>query len=267
MKRHISALRQASAIGVSLAFLASPAAAASSTPTIGGPPSSAFGVDAHLVVDDIQSQFGPVAYVQASSSGPYDDKVSVGRENDVIALYPVNPAPSLFVFAQGMNSEVQSNGIEIDSVSTASQSAIGSISLSLNLNPPPPGPTPLPLLNIMATGVRSNVNYSQVFPSEASASSGAGFHTLTIIGSAIGGATLNYSGKAKPNTVIYETPNVTITLNKQIRTGIISCAPGCTFTLTSVTTVAVDVTLYKATWYGHKITGDIALGESHVQSQ
>lgn len=265
MNLYVSVLRQTSTIGVSLALLALPAAAATSTTQLGAP--NAFGIEANLVVDDVQSQLGAIAYVQGSGAGPYDNKVSVGRENDVIALYPANPAPSLFVFGQGINSQVQSSGIQLDSISTSAASGIDSISLSLNLNPPPPGVVPGPLLNVMATGIRSNVNYAQVFPSEASASGGAQFNTLTIIGSAIGGATLNYSGKAKPNTVIYETPNVTITLNKQIRTGIVSCSPGCSFTLTSVTTIAVDVSLYKAPWYGHKITGDIALGESHAQSQ
>jgi hypothetical protein len=250
---------------ISLALLAWPAAAATSAPPLSGP--NAFGVEARLLVDDVQSMLGPIAYVQASTAGPFDDKVSVGRENDVVALFPSNPAPALFVLAQGLNSQVQSNGIQLDSVTTQAASGINSISLSLNLDPPPPGPTPMPFLNVMATGLRSNLNYAQVFPSEASATGGAGFNSLTIIGSAIGGATLNYSGKVGPNTVIYETPNVTITLNKQIRTGIVSCNPGCSFTLTGATTVAVDVTLYKAPWYGHKITGDIALGETHAQSQ
>jgi hypothetical protein len=76
---------------------------------------------------------------------------------------------------------------------------------------------------------------------------------------------VRHGGTPTPNTVVYDTPTVTITLNKQIESGIIPCGLTCVFTVTSIETDAVDIDLHKAPWHGHKITGDIVIGRASAE--
>jgi hypothetical protein len=241
-----------------------PAAAAAAT--LGAPP-TALGVQAQLTIDGTATQFGPVAFVEGNPSGAYDNKTDVEHEADIIALAPIAPTPTLFVNAHDLLARVQSTGIQIDSESTVSTASVGSISVSLGVMPLGDTFTPAPILTITGSGIDSDVNFTRVFPGPAVVTAGAGVNSLAINGTLLGNLNLKYSGKAKPNTVIYDTPTMTITLNKEMRVGIISCDPTCTFTVTAITTVAVDVSLYKAPWQGHKITGDIAVGETQMEMQ
>ncbi|MGA9796378.1 MAG: hypothetical protein WBQ17_12690 [Rhizomicrobium sp.] len=76
---------------------------------------------------------------------------------------------------------------------------------------------------------------------------------------------MRHGGAPTPNPAGYDTATVTITLNKRIEAGVISCSPGCVFTVTSIETDAVDIDLHKAPWHGHKITGDIVIGRASAE--
>jgi hypothetical protein len=235
------------------------------------PQSSAVGLDAHFVVSGTGTEFGPVDPLQGNATGAYNNSLEVGHVNGTIALYPSNPAPTLFVNAQGFLSHVSASGINVDSRSSESGTHMASASLAINLNPPPPtttpGPTPEPFLSINTGSVKSQTSFTQVFPNANSAEGSAQIVSLTIGGAGVNYTTLKFSGNAAPNTVIYDTPTVTITLNKQVKDEIISCtAPGgCTTIVEAMTTDAIDINLNKADWYGRKISGDIAVGETHAQ--
>ena len=90
---------------------------------------------------------------------------------------------------------------------------------------------------------------------------------LKIFGSLVGTSTLTYSGSAAPNTVIYDSPTVTITLNKQITEQVITCTVpgGCVTKVYAITVAALDISLNKANIDGHKVTGDIVLGQSEAR--
>jgi hypothetical protein len=236
------------------------------------PQSSAIGLDANFVVAGTATEFGPIDALQGNATGAYNNSVKVGSVNGTMPLYPSNPAPTLFVDAQGFLSHVSASGVDNGSRSSESDTHVNSTSLVLNLNPPPPsGLTsepliPAPFLSVTSGSIKSQTSFSQVSPNAKSAEGSAQIASLSIWGSAVGNNTLKFSGNAAPNTVIYETPTVTITLNKQVRQVIISCSPPkCSFIVAGMTTDAIDINLNKADWYGRKVSGDIVIGETHAQ--
>lgn len=109
-----------------------------------------------------------------------------------------------------------------------------------------------------------------MFPKHASVEGSASFGSLSITGSLVGSKTITYSGSAPANTVLYksptstvnQTPAVTITANKQIVDGLISCSPTCTFTPDSIEVHALDISLNNALILNRPVTGDIVLGNS-----
>jgi len=243
--------------------LALPAAAA---PNLAVSPSSAAAIAAHLVVDGIATQYGPAAEASGGASGPYDNRIDVAHLNDTVAVYPSLPAQAIGVKAQDLKSEAASTGIQTDSVSTRSKASLGAISTSLEYLSFGNILVPAPVLTITGRDIHSDTSVSTVFPNSSVGMGGANIASLKIAGTLLKGLSLNYAGVPKPNTVIYDSPTMTVTLNRQIRAGIISCTPQCTFTLTMMTTDAVAITLNKAVWGSQKVSGEIDLGETNVSS-
>jgi hypothetical protein len=64
---------------------------------------------------------------------------------------------------------------------------------------------------VEATGIRSDSNVS----SAGSLTGGASFNLLTLSGELVNGDTLTFSGNAAPDTVLYKSSTVTITLDEQ----------------------------------------------------
>jgi hypothetical protein len=60
--------------------------------------------------------------------------------------------------------------------------------------------------------------------------------------------------------VIYQSPTLTITLNRQIPAGVISCTPNCTFTPAAISEQAIDIVLTKAKLNGQTVSGEIIVG-------
>jgi hypothetical protein len=274
MKHFATGLRYKflSSMGLGCMLLGSPMGDAA---LAGAPQSSATGLDAHFVVSGTGTEFGPVDPLLGNATGAYNDSLKVGQVNGMLVLSPSSPAPlqtvALYVNAEGFLSHVSSSGVNLDSRNSESNTHMANASLAIDLYPLPPtastGPVPYPFLSVTSGSVKSQTNFTQVFPNSNSAQGSAQIASLTIQGAAVNGATLTFSGNAQPNTVIYDTPTVTITLNKQVKDEIISCTVpgGCTSIVEAMTTDAIDINLNKAEWFGHKISGEIVVGETHAQ--
>ncbi len=116
-------------------------------------------------------------------------------------------------------------------------------------------------LSVEATGIHSDSNSSFMFgPNEGSHSGDASFHSLTITGALVGGETLKFSGDAAPDTVLYKSSTVTITLDEQM----LLFPPAATGGIIgpSITTDAIDIQFNNAKFAGQTITGDFAIGQS-----
>jgi hypothetical protein len=126
-----------------------------------------------------------------------------------------------------------------------------------------PGPTQPPSilgLSVKATGIHSGSDSSLVFgPSEGSLAGDASFHSVKITGALVNGDTLAFSGNAAPDTVLYKSSTVTITLDDQhlllppAASGIIG---------PTIITDAIDIQLNHATFAGQTITGNFDIGQS-----
>jgi hypothetical protein len=273
-------LRAYAVAGSTISFLVllSTVANSQSTVPLAGPPivpstgpvasSSAYGIDGTFTSENQTIEVGPIGAVAGKAPRPYNKTVRVAKINKSAAIVEGSlPIPTFFLDASGIKSHAASQGIAIDSVSAEGDAAIKSLNLMISLNPPPPGasPLPLPFLALSGTAIASSANFSRVFPGTPVVTGSAEFGSLSIIGSLIGYQTLTYAGSAPKNTVIYQSPTVTITLNKEVVAGVISCQLRCAFTPSGITTRAVDISLNNADIRGSAVTGDIAIAESAAQ--
>ena len=88
----------------------------------------------------------------------------------------------------------------------------------------------------------------------------ASFHSLTVTGALVDGDTLTFSGDAAPDTVLYKSSTVTITLDEQT----LLLPPAATGGIVgpSITTDAIDIQFNHAKYGGQTITGNFAIGQS-----
>ncbi len=192
--------------------------------------------------------------------------------NQTVPIVPGSiPDPTLFARETGIKSHAASGGFGVDFISAEGDASLKSDSLTLMDIPPPPvvlagsGPFPQPFLSVSATGIASSATWSEVFPGHISVFGAASFGSLTISGSLVGYQTLTFSGNAANDTVLYDKNGVTITLDQQLVSELISCGPmGCTVTPYGITTDAIDISLLKANVGGHIVSGDIILGQSRA---
>ncbi len=114
----------------------------------------------------------------------------------------------------------------------------------------------IPGLSVEATGIHSDSNVSF----EGSLTGDASFDLLTVSGALVNGDTLTFSGDAAPDTVLYKSSTVTITLDEQT----LLYPPGATSGIIgpTITTDAIDIQFNHAKFEGQTITGDFAIGQS-----
>lgn len=238
------------------ALVASPAFAAST------PQSAAQAFDAKITSSGVATEVGPFTDVAGQGGNGYQESATGVPENEAVSLLPLNPTPTLYLNLGVVKASASSTGIQLDSESWGAKAEVDSVKAAINLNPlPPSGPFPQPFLNITAKKVSAQSGLSIVFPSTETVSNSAKIGSLVISGSAIGATTLHYGGSPAVNTVIYDSPTVTITLNARVLGGVITCPP-CMFTPHLIETDAVDIALNKAPWRGNKYTGHIVIGRA-----
>jgi hypothetical protein len=227
---------------------------------------SADGIDAHLESENVVSHFGPIAGVAHINNGSaYDKTVAVAKINEHAPIATGTLPPNFFIRSSGLTSEVKGSGIEVDAHNTHSSSSVGRATLTMNINPPPGVeiPIPYPALLVESKGIAAQANFNTIAVGPTEATGSSSVRSLNITGTLLS-APVTYSGEAPPNTVVYDSPTVTITLNKQIQEGVISCSPDCVFTPSSITVTAVDIELHKALVDGRKVSGRIAVGRAEA---
>ncbi len=233
--------------------------------------SEAFAIHARFTADHMATRLGPVADLRASAPPAYSKTKFVTSFTGSIAVPPLVPntvfpvVANFTANASMLRSHVASSGIQLDSVSTSGRSGIDNASLLIaNPSGPVVVPPPAPFLTVGASGVAASANYAKVFPSAVTVSGNASFGSLSIDGSLVGNTVITYSGSAPKNTILYQSPTVTVTANQQIIEGIISCPP-CVFTPTRIRVHALDISLDKALIDGRPVSGDIALGDASAE--
>ena len=246
---------------------------ASGAPVIPASPtvaSSAYGFSANLAFAGAYTSAGPTAAVAGEGPPAYDKiktAASTQRQWNLNQQSRINPV--LTLSASILASEVSAPGIGVDAASASGKTTLGSINLVVSDNPLAPGIAGVLGLSVMATDVQSASHVGVVFPDRAFATGTASMGSLTISGALIGRA-LSFSGNAAPNTVLFRSPTVTVTLNKQVVPGPLSgptADPRSNPTLalpTAITTEAIDISLHEAKLFSLPADGDIVIGESHA---
>ena len=232
--------------------------------------SSAFGLQAKFTTKGLTTGLGPIAAVNGSAPPGYSKSTTITGFQQIVPLVAeTGPVPSLFASFTSIKSHAASAGIGIDSLSAEGDVVVKGLDVSLMLNPPPPADAktpiePQPYLNISVKSIQSNANLNVVFPQPGYTTTSATFSGLEINGMLLDGQTIKFTGAVPNNTVLFQSPTVTITLNSQLVAGLISCTPKCTFSPVSVTGSAINVELNKATIDGKIVSGNITIGQSQA---
>ena len=233
------------------------------------PQSTAVGVDANLTSGGVSAELGPVAAVAGLPGGQFDSDQTVSRFNQSVVIGQQARAPMLSITGHGMSAHVSSAGVGVDSRGSEGDNALVTATLTLNVRPSPllGAPTPVPALVLTTREVVSSANFNTVYPATTFATGATSIGALSISGALLGARKLSASGQIAPDTVIYESPTVTITLNRQIKSGAISCSfpGGCTFTLAGVDVAAVAIDLRDAVVGGAKVSGEILINDAQAR--
>ena len=238
--------------------------------------SNADAVAARFTADFISTSLGPVAAVEGSVSTingkppTYSKSTSLGKLNkslDIATGTALMPA----VTASGAtlkSTASGSRGIDTNSAQASSTAKSMTVALIVETAPGILVPVPLPFLTVTVSDLSASAGFNQVFPSPAHTSGAVSFGALTVTGSLLTGTIKPVKGAVKANTVLYQSKDgaLSITLNRQIPAGLVSCqvGTGCTFTPNSITTDAVAITLRNASLQGHQVTGEIVLGHARA---
>ena len=227
-----------------------------------GPFSSANALTADLTFGTRTIQVGPLAPVSGTAPPAYDPTKNIRHWQTTVNLQPGSPLRPTVQFQEGnVKTNAASSGIGIDSESASAQVNIGSSTFLLTDNPSAPlGIAGILGLSFSATGIQASASFSHVFGSSQNFVTGdASFGSLTISGALIG-KTLTFSGDAAPNTVLFSSPTVTITLDKQVVTDLITTGSPSNVTPVGITTEAIDISFHNASFLGTHLSGDIIIG-------
>jgi hypothetical protein len=214
----------------------------------------------NLDADGFTTTFAPSDFVSGAAPPAYDYTRTVAAFNKTYGLTPVE-ANGLMVEMQAtdMRDTASSAGFGVDSIGANGAANLASANFALVNNPVPA--MGVLGLSVEATGVHSDSNSSFVFGANVGFLAGdASFRSLTVTGALVGGKTLTFSGDAAPDTVLYSSSTVTITLDAQTLLLPPTAASG--FIGPSITTDAIDIRFNDAKFGGHTISGDFAIGQS-----
>ncbi len=226
--------------------------------------SSADGLAVHLAPGGKALDFGPIAHVEGSAPPTYDKAQIVDHLDQTLSLEPGSSLnPTLQIHATGLGTNATSAGMGIDSVSATGEASVGSAEFLLTDNPLlPRGILSLLGLSVSASHIHSSATYSHIYGMDRSFVSGeAGFGSLSLSGALIG-KTLTFSGDAAPNTVLFSSPIVTVTLDRQTVSDLISNGLDKTITPVGITTQAIDISLHNASLFGRSVSGNVIIGQA-----
>ena len=221
--------------------------------------SSADSLTGSLNADGFTTTVAPFAPVSGSAPPAYDQTKTVAFFDHLYELTPSESNDlSLGVQATQMFNAASSAGLGVDEIGANGTADFSSAHFLLT-DTVGTGPTVLGL-SVEATGVHSDSNSSFVFPDRGFLAGDASFHSLTITGALLGGRTLTFSGDAKPDTVLYSSPTVTITLDEQ-RLLLPPTATGGVIG-PMISTDAIDIQFNGAKFLGNTISGHFDIGQS-----
>jgi len=223
--------------------------------------SDAVGMAAQFTSGGVTTGLGPVGHLAGSAPPGYDDAATVSAFSGSVAITPsIKPTPTLFVRTASIKVHV-AGAIGVDNLSADSDSSVGKARLMLALDPPPPTPVPQPFLTVKANFVKSAASASDILPDSRSVAGAARIASLTIGGSLIGDPPLVFSGTPRPNTILFSSSAITVTLNQQAVASVDECAPTfCKVVPVGITTKAIDIALTNANLNGQVVSGDIVIG-------
>jgi len=235
------------------------------------PGSLAYGLSGVVASAGSAARISAVAAVGATSQKAFSRHSSVPLFSESLGIVSSgNLIGSLAVVTSGIATHVSSNGIASTTVQTEADTAIASLSITLSLVPPTDATQPpaAPLLSLTATGITAQVTDTQSLLLTTQQTGTASFGSLTLSGSMVGSQTLTFQGAAPANTVLYDDPNMTVTLNQQDVTGVIECTPTCQFVPQKMTADAILVEMYRKTFVGKKVvTGNVYVAQDEATLQ
>jgi hypothetical protein len=223
--------------------------------------SSADSFSGSLNADGFATTVEPFAEVSGAAPPAYDHTRRVASIDHMYELTPsASNDLSLEMQARHMFNKASSAGIGVDDIGASGDADFGTAHMLLTDTLGPTGLTALGL-SVEATGIHSDSNSSFVFGPERGFLAGdASFRSLTITGALVGGNTLTFSGDAKPDTVLYSSPTVTITLDEQRLLLPPAAASGVIGP--TIFTDAIDIQFNGAKFFGNTISGHFDIGQS-----
>ena len=228
--------------------------------------STAVGAQGNFQANALATRLGPIAAAEGLASGKYDLTRTVAKASETTTIAPQALRPTAFVSAANLTSHVSASGFGIDSRSSHADAAVGEEAVRLFTAPPPgSGPPDVLYLAVTAREAIASANFSQTVPMQNFANGSAQVGSLSVSGRLVGAAMISYSGQAPANAVVHDSPTVTITVNRQLTSGVVTCAQRCTFAPSKIDVAAVDVELHEAAIGGAKVSGDILISDTTAQ--
>jgi hypothetical protein len=220
--------------------------------------SSADSFSGYLDANGFTTSIAPFAPASGTAPPAYDDTSRVASFDH---MYDLTPAESNTLSLQMqathmVDTAASAPTTSADGIGASGTADLGSANFLLTDSPNPMLPLSILGLSVEATGVHSDSNVSF----EGSLTGDASFHSLTVSGALVGGKTLTFSGDAAPDTVLYKSSTVIITLDEQT----LLLPPAATGGTVgpSITTDAIDIQFNHAKFAGQTITGDFTIGQS-----
>jgi hypothetical protein len=223
--------------------------------------SSADSFSGSLTADGFTTTVDPFAEVSGAAPPKYDHRRRVASVDHMYELTPSESDDlSLEMQARRMFNRAHSPGFGVDDIGASGDADFRTAHMLLTDTIGTTGPTVLGL-SVEATGIQSDSTSSFVFgPNQGTLAGDARFGSLEISGALVGGKTLTFSGDAAPNTVLYSSSTVTITLDEQRLLLPPSAAGGVVGP--TIFTNAIDIQFNGAKFAGNTISGHFDIGQS-----
>jgi hypothetical protein len=225
---------------------------------------------------------GPVGEVYGTAPPAFNHSRKVHSFDQAYNLDATDPnRPTLNIAATNVVTDVTSSGLGIDNVGIRATS--DAASANFVLTDFPKFALGILGLSVSATLVHSESDASYVFgPDRGFLGGEASFGSL-VIGGALIGKTLSFSGTAAADTILFHSPTVTVTLDKQTLSGFYPPGPiqpggpmipasvalpvgpplpipPIAIAPNQITTDAIDIQFTNASVFGRTFSGEITLG-------
>jgi hypothetical protein len=258
VQAHVAALTLAIA-GLAAAGAAVPARAQTS--------SSAYGLSAALTSQGTGTSIPAVAKTSGQGQAAYTHHSSVLMFSEAMGLVSKGEViGEMAIMASGIATHASGSGAANATVQTEADASIASVDVTMQLFPTSvAAPLTVPLLALSVAQIATSLTDTQTLPAVAVQTGTVSFGSLTLTGSLVGNKKLTFTGTAPANTVLYDDPNLTVTLNQQIVTGSIDCTPLCQFVPQAITTSAVAIQMHNEIIAGKKATSDVFIGQLEAQ--